>query len=145
MVLTNPFRLIVPPQSARHLRARLLSASLTAVTTAENVVASSAGSTHPSRSVLTNLHASTQRANCTGLATAATAHSASGSICVRAAPTARARIAALPLFRSKPLPCPNDQRICVWAALHKASRVPGIGAPFEPALRDGGGAVNYFQ
>jgi hypothetical protein len=130
-VLTTLIRQMAPLRYARRPRARNHSAFSSAVTTAGNAVASSAGSIRPSRCGSMSLHASTLMASCTAHVIVATALSASGNIFARAAPTARALRTAQRLSKSRRLLRRSVLRTLAWAALPRASRVPGTGAPSE--------------
>lgn len=121
---------------ARHPHAQSPSASSSVATTAGSVAASSAGSIRPSKSVSMSWHASTPRASCIVHATAAMDPSASGSIFVRAAPTARAQAEAPHprQCRSRLLRRLSAPRTLVSAALLRVCRALGTGAPSEPGI-----------
>jgi hypothetical protein len=133
-VLTNLFRRTAPPRYARHPVARNPLAFSSAAITAESAGASSAGSTRPSKFVLMSLHASIPTASCTEHATAVMALSESGNIFDPAAPTARAPAIAQRLSRLRHLLRQSVQKTLALAALPKAFRVPGTGAPSELAF-----------
>jgi hypothetical protein len=134
VVLTNPIRQMGPPRYARHPRARNRSACSSVATTAGSAVASSAGSTRTNRCGSMSWHASIPMASCTVHATVAMALSASGNIFARAAPTARAPRIAQQLSKLRRLLRRSVQRMLAWAALLRASKVPGTGAPSELAF-----------
>jgi hypothetical protein len=133
IVLTHLIRPMAPPPYARRLRVQSPLASSSGATTAESAAASFAGSTRPSRSVSMSLHASIPRANCIARAIVATDLSASGSIFVRAAPTARALAAAQRPFRWRLQHQPSARKIHALAASRRACKARGTGAPSEPA------------
>ena len=124
---------MAPLPHARHLHVQSPLASSSGATTAGSAAASFAGSTRPSRFASMSLHASTLRASCTARATVAMVLSASGSICARVVPTARAQVVAPQPQRSQSrlLHQPSAPRIHVWAALPRAL-VHGTGALSEP-------------
>jgi hypothetical protein len=134
-VLTHLIRRTAPLQYARRPRARNLLASSSDATTAESAVESSAGSIRPSRFVSMSLPASTLTVSCIVHAIVATVPSASGSIFVPAAPTARAPTTALQPSKLGRRSQPSDQKILAWAALLRASRAHGTGALSERAIR----------
>jgi hypothetical protein len=130
IVLTTLFRPTDPLRYAPRLLARNRLASSSAVITVENVAASSAGSTRPTRSGSTSLPASIPRVSCIGPAIVAIARIANGSTCVPAAPTARALKSASCLLRNL-LRRPQAQsapRTDALVASPRASKARGTGA-----------------
>lgn len=135
-VLIFLFRRTAPLQYARRRPVRNPLDSSSAAITAASVAEFSAGSTRPGRCVSMSWLGSIPTANCIVRANVATVPSASGSIFVQAAPTARAPAAAQRLSRHQLLLClPSDLRTPASAASPRASRAPGTGAPSELVVR----------
>jgi len=135
IALTFLVRLTAPLRSAPPRLARSPSASSSAAITAASAAASTAGSTRPARCVLTSWRGSIPTVAGTAPATAATAPFASGSTCARAGTTATARlVGGLPSSPSRRQRRPSVPRTSASAALPRASRAPGTGAPSEPNL-----------